>query len=29
MNSEIEKKIGNELGNRKLIGKRRNDGFSL
>ena len=29
MDSEIEKDIGNELGNRKFIGKTRNDAFSL
>ena len=29
MNEEIEKEIGNELGNRKFTGKTRNDAFSL
>ena len=29
MNLEIEKEIGNELENRKFIGKTRNDAFSL
>ena len=29
MNYEIEKEIGNELENRKFIGKTRTDAFSL
>ena len=29
MKSEIEKEIGNELGNRKFKGKTRNDALSL
>ena len=29
MKKEIEKEIRHELGNRKFIGKTRNDAFSL